>query len=291
VTRLAILADLHGNLPALRAVVADARAAGAEQIVLAGDVANYGPFSSEVLATITAERWPVIRGNGEMYLTDYGTPRADPRWTRPGPTTLASWCYTRTDPALRAMVAAWPDTLCLRYPDGPPVRVVHGSPRSAYEALSSQASDDEIAECIAGVEEETIVFAHIHEVVDRRVGRWRLINPGSAGVPEDGDTRAQYALLDARGDGWEPEFRRVAYDVGETIAAYERQGFVEEVGPMAEMVLRELRLAEPHIGPFLRWRHAEHPRRLATLADLEQLTDAVRARYTPPHKRVRPVER
>src|SRR6476469_5659262 len=145
--RLALVADVHGNLPALEAVVADARAQAVDQIVILGDLANYGPFSDGCFALAWAERWPVIRGNGEFYLTDFGTPRGDPSWLRPGPTiTLAAWFHRHTDPRWRDWVAAWPDTLCLRFGDAPPLRVAHGSPRSAYEGMHSWQPDAELLE-------------------------------------------------------------------------------------------------------------------------------------------------
>jgi predicted phosphodiesterase len=78
VTRLALLSDIHGNLPALEAVLDDLAPLGIDQVVVAGDVANIGPFSNEVFERIHRERWPVIRGNGEYYLTELGKPPGGP---------------------------------------------------------------------------------------------------------------------------------------------------------------------------------------------------------------------
>jgi predicted phosphodiesterase len=287
-TRLAVVSDVHGNLPALEAGVADVRAQGAEQVVVAGDLANYGPFSNELFAWADAERWPVIRGNGELYLTDLGTPRGDPGWTRPGPPTLAAWFHARVEDRWRRAVAAWPDTLCLRFPDGPPLRVVHGSPRSPYEGMHGRYSDAELLERLANPAERTIVFGHTHEVVDRHVQGLHLVNPGSAGNSCDGDARAQYALIEATDDGWRATPRRVAYDVGATIDAYRAQGFVETVGATALMVIRELETARSHLGPYLRWRRAEHPDQPSSLALAEQFTEAKMAQYSEPHRYVPP---
>src|SRR5205823_3740141 len=110
-----------------------------------------------------------------------------------------------------------------------------------FEGLPGDGAEELLAERLAGVEEETVLCGHLHEQVDRRVGRWHLLNPGSVGVPLDGDTRAQYALVDGGPDGWTIEHRRAAYDVEATAAAYARQRLVEEVGALGEMVLRELR--------------------------------------------------
>ena len=74
-TRLAVLADIHGNLPALQAVIDDMAQFAVDQVVVAGDSINWGPFSREVLEVIRERRWPVIRGNNELYLLDYDTER------------------------------------------------------------------------------------------------------------------------------------------------------------------------------------------------------------------------
>ena len=284
-TRLAVVADVHGNLPALEAVLADARGQGAEIVLVAGDLANYGPFSNELFALAAGEGWPRIRGNGEYYLTEFGTPRADPGWTRPGPPTLAAWFHAHVDERWRRDVASWPDTLTLRYPDGPPLRVVHGSPRSVYEGMHAHHSDADLIERAGGAPEKTIVLAHTHEQLDRRVGGWHLLNPGSVGNPLDGDHRAQYMLVDAAADDWRPTFRRVAYDFEATLAAYRAQRFVETVEAMALMVVRELETARSHVGPYLRWRRTEHPDEPGTLALAKQFTAKARDRYLLPHRR------
>jgi predicted phosphodiesterase len=288
VTRLAIVADVHGNLPALEAVVAEVRRASVDQVVVAGDVAGRGPFPNECFAVVAAEHWPVIRGNGEYQLIDFGTPRGDPSWSRPGPPTLVAWSHALTDPCWRTAVACWPDQLCLRFGDAPALRVVHGSPRSAFEGLPGDGTEELLSERLAGVEEETVVCAHLHEQVDRQVGRWHLLNPGAVGGPMDGDVRAQYALLEGRPDGWTIAHRRVSYDVEATLAAYARQRLVEEVGAMGEMVLRELRTARMHIMPFLRWRREVYPDLPSTMEMARLFTDELRDQYTPPNRRLPP---
>jgi hypothetical protein len=230
---------------------------------------------------VVAERWSVIRGNGEYQLIDFGTDRGDPGWTRLGPPTLVAWGHARTDAVWRRMVAYWPDQLCLRFADAPALRVLHGSPRSAFEALPGQAPDEMLVERLDGVPEETVVCRHTHEQGDRRVSRWRLLNPGAVGLPLDGDVRAQYMLLDGGPGGWTPTHRRVAYDLAETERAYRRQRLVEEAGAMGEMVLRELRTARMQIVPFLRWRRDVCPDESPTLELAARFTDELRDRYAP----------
>ena len=80
-------------------------------------------------------------------------------------------------------MAAWPDSLSLRFRDAANLRIVHGSPRSHFEGIFAQMSDAQIEAILAGVEEETIVSAHTHLELDRQVNRWHILNPGSVGVP------------------------------------------------------------------------------------------------------------
>ncbi|HEX8217763.1 MAG TPA: metallophosphoesterase family protein [Chloroflexia bacterium] len=79
-TRVAVLADIHGNLPALEAVSRDLEQFGVDLVVVAGDLINWGPCSEQVLEFVAERRWPVIRGNHEFYLLDYGTDRAPVAW-------------------------------------------------------------------------------------------------------------------------------------------------------------------------------------------------------------------
>jgi predicted phosphodiesterase len=129
-TRLAILADIHGNLPALEAVLQDLSQFKMDHVIVAGDVINWGPFSAQVMERVTREGWAVIRGNNEFYVLDYNTPRAPSEWEE---YSLLPWLHRQLNGHWRNVIAAWPDALSLRFPDAPPLRVVHGSPRSPWD--------------------------------------------------------------------------------------------------------------------------------------------------------------
>lgn len=258
-TRVAILADIHGNLPALEAVIADLKGQSVDQVVVAGDVINWGPFSAQVVERIIAAGWAVIRGNHEYYLLDYGTPRAPALWHDPDHFSTLPWLRRQLPERLRARIAAWPDTISLRPPDAPPLRIVHGTPRSPWEPLFPWATADELAPLLAGIAEETIVTAHIHMPIDMHRGRWHIVNPSSVGLPLDGTWDAIYLLLDGDADGWHATFRRVPYDIAPVYAEFARQGFVEECGVIGELILEEFRTSDLQIVPFHHWRAATCP--------------------------------
>ena len=95
-TRLALLADIHGNLPALEAVIEDMAQFAVDHVVVAGDSVNWGPCSRQVMEIITERAWALIRGNNELYVLDHDTERAPPHWasfTMPPYPAPAAWRY------------------------------------------------------------------------------------------------------------------------------------------------------------------------------------------------------
>ena len=282
-TRLAVLADIHGNLPALEAVIADLAAVAVDHVVVAGDLVNWAPFSAPVVERVLAEGWAVIRGNAEFYVLDYNTPRAPAAWSDRGQYATLPVLHEHLRGRLQTRIAAWPDTISLRYPDAPPVRVVHGSPRSAWEGITALAPDEEVAAMLAGVEETTVIAAHTHLVMDRTVGPWRILNPGSVGVPLDGLFSAGYLLLDAAADGWRPTFRRVPFDYAALFAELERRRIAETYGVIGHLIVEEFRTARTRVAPFLRWRAAHRPNAPLTLALLDEFVTLDPWEYTSPH--------
>jgi predicted phosphodiesterase len=206
---LAILYDIHGNLPALEAAIADAESAGADRWLLGGDFASWSPWPKETLERLrglVAATW--IRGNGERWLRDPPLDR---------PEVVVALAET---PAGVGTDDGWLSSLQTQVElDG--VLYVHGSPLSDVESFAAEPQPGE-ERMLAGVRDRTVVFGHSH-LQFRRPGPngTELLNPGSVGMPLDGDTRGAYAL---RRDDGEFEFRRVAYDVERAAAAWRALG-------------------------------------------------------------------
>jgi len=266
-TKLAVLADLHGNLPALEAVLDDLAQFAVDQVIVAGDVINWGPFSAPVMERVAAEGWTVIRGNNEYYLLDYDTPRAPAAWSDRNQWAMLGWLRAQLAGRWHSVIAAWPDTLSLRFPDAPAIRVVHGSPRSNIEPLYPHAPEAELAERLRGVDEPTVIAAHTHLAMERRIprpalngrgDRWQVLNPGSVGVPLDGQFLGRYLLLDGDTSGWRATFRAVPIDPAPVLAEFDRQRFVEQIGLVGHFVQEEFRHARLALSPFLRWHRAHH---------------------------------
>jgi predicted phosphodiesterase len=255
-TTIAVLADIHGNLPALEAVQNDMTRYDIDQVVVAGDVINWGPFSAECAEIVRRNGWAVIRGNNEFYLLDYDTAREPEAWKDRAQWPLLPWLYEQMGDDWRERIAAWPDALSLRFADGPPIRVVHGSGRSAWEGVYASYADEHLCEQLAGIEESFVINGHTHLAMDHCAGRWRILNPGSVGVPLDGVFVARYMMLQATGAGWEPVFREIPIDNTGVLAAFEQQRFIERCGVIGQLVVDEFRTARLGVLPFLYWRAA-----------------------------------
>jgi predicted phosphodiesterase len=285
-TTLAILSDIHGNLPALEAVLHDMAQFEIDHIVVAGDVINWGPFSAQCVDFVARHGWSVIRGNNEFYLLDHDTDREPEAWKDRAQWPLLPWLRAQLAGRRHHQIASWPDALSLRFPDGPPIRVVHGSGRSAWESLFASESDTRNAELLANVEESYVIAGHTHLAMDHCVGRWQVFNPGSVGVPLDGAIEARYMLLRATGDGWTPAFRRVPIDPRPLIAEFERTRFVEQCGVIGRLVVEEFRTARMQVLPFLLWRDAQRPGTRLSAELLSDFTVAERWAHTPRPYRV-----
>jgi diadenosine tetraphosphatase ApaH/serine/threonine PP2A family protein phosphatase len=205
---LGVLYDIHGNLPALQRVLAEAERLSVDRWLLGGDYGTPSPWPDETLACLKElpqATW--IRGNGERWLREPPLDR---------PEVMAS--YDVFQGSLSEDVVEWLYSLPPQAElDG--ILYVHGSPLSDVESFPPESSDDD-ERMLAGVRDRIVVFGHSHQQF-RRPGPngTQLVNPGSVGMPLDGDVRAAWATWD--GDF---EFRRTEYDVARAAAGYRSMG-------------------------------------------------------------------
>jgi predicted phosphodiesterase len=200
--RMLALYDVHGNVDALDAVLADPRAADPDVVVVGGDAVP-GPFAGDTLARLAALSVPVhwVRGNGEREVAAaVGAPA-------PAPDDLAAVTAAATAQELgdeRARrLGDVPLTVEL---DG--VLFCHASPRRDDEMLTRVSTPERWADALAGVRARLVVAGHTHQQDDRVVGDVRFVNAGSVGLPYEGDGAARWLWLV---DG-EPELRSTTYD-------------------------------------------------------------------------------
>lgn len=222
--RIALLGDVHANLPALEAVLADARALGAEAVWNVGDHVGYSAFPEEVMERLAAAGAVSIRGNYDEKVL--AAPAKAARWRRtkrPEKVLAFLWAHQHLSPASRARLAALPPQRRLEVA-GHRVLLCHGSPAAIDDRLTPETPDARLRELAREAAADLVVCGHTHQPFARRVDEVLFVNTGSVGRPEDGDPRASWALLEADGDGLRVRHRRVAYDVDRAAAAIAAHG-------------------------------------------------------------------
>jgi putative phosphoesterase len=247
--RIAILADIHGNLPALEAVLEDLKQAQVDEVLVGGDLVGRGPEGSGVIGRIRALGWPAISGNHEEYLLSFRQGKVPEPWLEEEEWAASRWMAAELSSEDVKYIANLPFSLAR-----PGLRLVHGSPTSNRQGIGPWTGADKLAEHWDSVAEDVLVCAHTHRPLRRRVRGGLVVNVGSVGLPFNGDQRAQYAILERDVEGaWEVERRRVAYDLDRIFEIYERSGFLAEGGVTAHLLRLELEHAAPLLVPFLEW--------------------------------------
>lgn len=270
--KIAVLSDIHGNLPALQTATQDIEAWQPDLVVVDGDIVNRGPLSLDCLEFVQAKQrtadWRVVRGNHEDYLLACDRPDAP----RSGPEyelwRFAFWAHDQLNGHLAALQTL-PHQFSWTAPDGSEFRVVHASMRNNRDGIYADSSDDVLYQQIAPVP-GVFVTAHTHRPLIRRFNDSLVVNVGSVGAPFDRDTRASYGRFLWTHDGWQSEIIRLPYDVAQTERDYFESGFLDEAGPLAQLMLVELRRAG---GLIYRWAKRYQD---AVLAEEIDLADSVR---------------
>jgi putative phosphoesterase len=209
--RLAIISDVHGNLAALDAVLADLRRQKPDLIFHGGDIPYGGCNPSEVIDCIMQEGWPGVLGNtDEVLWSDAG--RAVLEGISPKLKPLLHTIFDVVGPATRAMIGEarlnWLRALPLELRHENLV-LMHAAPGNIWKAPMHTAEDTELEATYEPLNASIVVYCHIHRPFVRKLKTMTVCNSGSVGMPYDGDPRSSYLLIT---DG-EPEIRRVEYDV------------------------------------------------------------------------------
>jgi predicted phosphodiesterase len=193
--RVAALFDVHGNLPALQAVLAEPDVAAADLVLCGGDTVA-GPFPGACLDLLAdlGDRLVEIHGNGERMVV-----------AREGED--AAWCADQLSDAQLARIAALPSNAEVDVDGIGRVLLCHGTPASDTEIVTLVTPDERLAAILEGIEADVVLAGHTHSQIDRVAGRIRWVNGGSVGMPYEHEPGARWALL-----GPDVELRRTDYD-------------------------------------------------------------------------------
>ena len=205
--RVAALYDIHGNLPALEAVLQEIQQAEVDRVVVGGDVVP-GPMLRETLTRLLDLDTPVqfIQGNCEVAVL------AEMAGTDPGPMPeqareVVRWAAQQLHPEYEPLFASWPKTVCLDISGVGGVLFCHATPRNENECFTRLTPEDRLLPVFQGLEAPVVVCGHTHMQFDRMIGRTRVVNAGSVGMPF-GEPGADWLLLGPR-----VELRHTSYDL------------------------------------------------------------------------------
>lgn len=238
--RIAIVSDIHGNLTALEAVLADLRITAPDLVLHGGDLAHGGSSPTEVVDRVRDLGWQGVVGNTDemlfspQSLTEFASQSAPS--LQPLFAAIAEMA-TATREALGAERLAWLSQLP-RMHIHTPLALVHASPESLWRAPSPEASDTELEQVYRPLGQPIALYAHIHRSFVRTVQGMVIANTGSVSLSHDGDRRAAYLLLDGSG----PLIRRVEWDLDKELKALSSCGL-----PHADWITRTLEAARPQM--------------------------------------------
>lgn len=237
--RIAIVSDIHGNLTAFEAVLADLRQTSPDLILHGGDLPHGGSSPAEIVDRIRDLGWPGVLGNTDEMLF---RPESLREFASKSPNLRPLWdaieeMAVATCEALGEERIAWLRDLPRVQIHGP-MALVHASPESTWRSPGHTASDTELESVYSPLGQPIAIYGHIHHSYIRKVSGMIVANTGSVSLSYDGDRRAAYLLLDDS----KPEIRRVEYDVDREIKAVFACGF-----PHADWVAKMLASASPQM--------------------------------------------
>ncbi len=230
--KVALIGDVHANLPALEAVLAHARQQDVEAIWNIGDWVGYNAFPDQVVQRLRQEQAVSIIGNYDLKVLKF--PKNKKKWRhskRPEKWLAFKWAYENLSGESRRYLGSLPQERRLMAA-GKSILLTHGSPASNQETLSANTPEERLRELARIAETEVIVCGHSHQAFARQVDGVWFINTGSIGRPDDGDPRSVYAILQITKKGLQVHHYRLDYDVDRAVAAIRAHNLPESFAQM-----------------------------------------------------------
>ena len=233
--KVALIGDVHANLPALEAVLADAHQWDVETIWNVGDIVGYGAFPDEVVQRLKQEDVLSIIGNYDIKVLE--VKRKKNKWKNsqiPEKWFAFNWAYDNLSKQSRKYLRSLPEQIWLEM-EGKRILLTHGSPTSNEEHIAPDTPEERLRELAEMANADVIICGHSHQPFKQKVDDVWFINTGSVGRPDDGDQRACYAILKMEPDFFQVDHYRVEYDVEREASAIREHGLPEA---FAQMILQ-----------------------------------------------------
>ncbi len=257
--KLAIIADIHGNLQALEAVLKDLEQHDIDRLIVNGDSVNRNPNSPKVLERLQSLRSPkaeLILGNHDdlMCLWNKRSEKLPKEWFDDPFWLGTAWVVEQLQAnSWLELLASLPMTLRISDSEAGDVLISHGSPRHYREGYGRYLRDEEISEITEMHPARIYIGSHTHRTMQRKFGSHQILNTGAVGTPFNQDPRAQYILLEKIDNAWQVSFQAVPYNRKAAIKDFESSGYLAEGGLSAKIFYEELCRARALYGSFWGW--------------------------------------
>ena len=236
--KVALIGDVHANLPALEAVLTHARNLGVSGFWNIGDFVGYNAFPDQVIRRMWKPGFCNIIGNYDLKVLSF--PEKDKKWRKnkhPLKRQAFKWAYENLSPETKAYLAGLPEEQCISIGERS-FLLVHGSPASNEELLDRATPQvhlrelKDLAQQKYEIEFSAIICGHSHQAFTRRVDNTLFINTGSVGRPGDGNPRTAYAILDVTNSKLQVSHYRLDYDLAKALKANRKAGLPEAFSDM-----------------------------------------------------------
>jgi predicted phosphodiesterase len=247
---IAVLSDIHGNLPALQSITSELEGLDLEAVIAAGDYVG-GPKSNEVISILRSFDSIMILGNMDLDLLRFAKGKAPEAWSTLKQYGLIRWTFEHIHSENLEYLYGLPETLAGNLGDAPSIRIVHVSPRDPYESIFPDRDREVLETAVNQTVADVLICGHIHVPWKTNLHGKLVMNPGAVSAPLNGIVGAQYALLHLMDGDWSVEHRSIGYDLSQIRKDYEESGLLEAGGAVSRAFLRSCETGKDYARAFL----------------------------------------
>jgi putative phosphoesterase len=222
---IALISDIHGNLPALEAVFNDINKAGAELIWCMGDLVGYVPFPNEILELAEQQCDLCIIGNYDLKVLSFK--KKKDKWLKSknkSKYNAFKWNDSAISKKNRKYLESLPKEIRFEL-QGHKIFLTHGSPESNEEPLNNETPKERLVELSNTADSDIVITGHSHQYLNKKAGGCHFINPGSVGIPSKENPRASYALMNISKGKITVKERKIKFDTQRVLRAMHAAGF------------------------------------------------------------------